>query len=221
MTVPRLRHRISKKVISPSIYRQLHDSKLDKQAAKRIIARISTRDFDDSARTIVECFRLSKSVISHDFIAASSKALEEFQSRDLSSEPYVALFLDGKSFADELIILAMGVTKKGNKYIVEMTQAPEESSVVIEQMLNDLMDRWFSYEEGFFCVNDGSRSISIAIRNVLQDTAAQQRSRLHKIRNVVAHVTEKHRHDIRMKMWEANNTHNFEEAMQNLQQLAV
>jgi transposase-like protein len=140
-------------------------------------------------------FGLSKSAISEDFIAASSKALEEFQCRDLSGEPYVSLFLDGETFANVLIILAMGVTKQGSKHIVGMTQASAESGVVIERMLIDLMDRGFTYEEGLLCVSEDSRGISAAIRNVFQGTAAHKRCRLHKVRNVVEHEEEKHRHE--------------------------
>ncbi len=77
--MPRVRHRSSTKVISLAIYRQMHDAKLDEKTARRIIAGISTRDFDDSARAITESFGLSISAISKDFIDANVKALEEFQ----------------------------------------------------------------------------------------------------------------------------------------------
>jgi integrase len=45
--------------------------------------------------------------------APGIREAEEFQERDLSRERYVTLFLDGKTFADTTLVIALGVTRAG------------------------------------------------------------------------------------------------------------
>ena len=49
------------------------------------------------------------------FVEASAAKLKEFQERSLKGEHYVALFLDGKTFADTTLVIALGVTADGTK----------------------------------------------------------------------------------------------------------
>jgi transposase-like protein len=210
--VPRLRHRESGKVMAPEIYKQMHEAEVNDETARKIIKGISTRNYDEATRTIAESFGLSRGAVSKDMIEASKASLKRFESRDLSAEKYVALFIDGKHFAKEQIIIAMAVTASGHKHIVGMTQAPAESGLVVKQLLKDLVKRGFSYDGGLLCISDGSKGIASAINAVFGEDAAHQRCRVHKIENVVAHLSEDLSKQFKKKLWNAYNTDDYHEA---------
>ena len=48
--------------------------------------------------------------MSRAFIQASATKLRELQERDLSGEDVVALVLDGKTFAEATMVVALGIT---------------------------------------------------------------------------------------------------------------
>jgi hypothetical protein len=65
---------------------------------------------------------------------------------------YLALLLDGKSFADEQIIIALGVTLDGQKIPLGFVQTATENERVCRRFLGDLVDRGLQYEKGHACV---------------------------------------------------------------------
>lgn len=210
--VPRMRDRKSCKVHAPEIYKQMHEAEVNEETARKIVKGISTRDYDEATRTIAESFGLSRDAVSKDMIAASNAALHRFQNRDLSGEKYVALFIDGKHYAKEQIILAVAVAASGHKHIIGMTQAPAESGLVVKQMLQNLVRRGFSYDGGLLCISDGSKGIASAINTTFGDDAVHQRCRVHKIENVVAHLSEDISKQYKKKLWNAYNTDDYNEA---------
>ena len=58
------------------------------------------------------------------FIQASATQLRELQERDLSGENVVALFLDGKTFADATMVVALGITMSGEKRFLGFVETP-------------------------------------------------------------------------------------------------
>ena len=60
------------------------------------------------AATASGAIGLSGSTVSRGFIQASAAQLREFQERDLSGEDVVAVVLDGKTFADATMVIALG-----------------------------------------------------------------------------------------------------------------
>src|SRR5206468_3987571 len=81
-------------------------------------------------RGIPGAIGLSSSSVSRAFIAASAAKLKEFQERDLSGACYVALFLDGKSFADATLVIALGVTSDGTKRFLGFVETDTENDKV-------------------------------------------------------------------------------------------
>ena len=53
--------------------------------------------------------------MSRGFVEASAAKLREMQERDLSGEDVVAMVVDGKTFADATMVLALGITLSGDK----------------------------------------------------------------------------------------------------------
>jgi len=75
------------------------------------------------------------------YVKGTARKLAQFQERSLEGYDLVALFLDGKSFADEEIIIALGVTLDGQKIPLGFVQAATENERVCRRFLSDLVER--------------------------------------------------------------------------------
>ena len=71
---------------------------------------ISCRNYEAAAEAIPGAIGLSGSTVSRAVIQASATKLRELQERDLSGEDVVALMLDGKTFAEATMVVALGIT---------------------------------------------------------------------------------------------------------------
>ena len=89
----------------------------------------------------------------------SARKLAEFQERSLEGYDLVALFLDSKSFADEEIVIALGVTLDGQKIPLGFVQAATENERVCRRFLSDLVERGLQYEAGLLVVIDGGKGL--------------------------------------------------------------
>ena len=106
--VPRLR-RMAGSEIPLRSYAALHgDRAANDLLLKRVLYGISCRNDEAAAEAIPGAIGLSGSTVSRGFIQASAAKLRELQERDLSKEDVVALVLDGKTFADATMVIALG-----------------------------------------------------------------------------------------------------------------
>jgi hypothetical protein len=62
-------------------------------------------------------FGLSRSVVSRRFIRASARHLQTLRTRDLTAHDLVAVVLDGKSVAQEVLVIAVEITLQGEKVL--------------------------------------------------------------------------------------------------------
>jgi transposase-like protein len=160
----------------------------DEGLLRRILLGLSCRNYQSCAEAIPEAFGLSSSTVSRRFIKASSRKLKELVERDLSCYDFVALFIDGKSFADDEMIIALGVTVTGEKIPLGFIQAATENDRVIKSFLSGLLGRGLSIEEGILCIIDGAKGVHSAIRKVFSDRVLIQRCQWHKRENVVSYL---------------------------------
>ena len=113
--VPRIR-RVAGSEIPLRSYAALHgDRAVDDVLLCRVLYGISCRNYEAAAAAIPRAIGLSSSTVSRGFIQASAAQLRAFQERDLSGEDAVAVFLDGKTFADATMVIALGITLAGEK----------------------------------------------------------------------------------------------------------
>ena len=87
-----------------------------------------------------------------EFKKATAAKPKEFQERDLSGYDVVALVLDGKSFAEDEMVVALGVTSKGDKVFLGFVQTDTENAVVIRSFLRSLKDRGLDLSAGALVV---------------------------------------------------------------------
>ena len=97
-------------------YEALHgDGAVNDLLLKRGLYGISCRNYEAAAEAIPGAIGLSGSTVSRGFIEASAAKLHEPQERDLAAEDVVAIVLDGKTFAEATMVIALGITISGAK----------------------------------------------------------------------------------------------------------
>jgi transposase-like protein len=220
LAIPRVRDFIHNKEIPLKTYQAFQKPhKMDEGVLKRIAGGLSCRDYEKCAEAVPEAFGLSASTVSRRFIQASSRKLKELMERDLSSYDLVAIFMDGKYFADDEIVMALGVTMKGQKIPLGFIQAGTENEVILKDFLNSLLDRGLNIENGVLCVMDGSKGFCAAVKKVFNSRALIQRCQWHKRENVLKYLP-KHLHRTwRKKLQNAYEKPTYDEAKVALNKL--
>ncbi|MBW2137561.1 MAG: transposase [Deltaproteobacteria bacterium] len=162
---------------------------------------------------------MSPSTISRRFVKASSRKLKQLMERDLSGYEFVALFMDGKSFAEDEMIIALGVTVHGEKVVLGFVQSGTENERVIKGFLNSLIERGLNVEGGLLCAIDGSKGLYSGIRRVFRDKALIQRCQWHKRENAVSYLPKAIQDTWRRKLQRAYEKPTYEEARAELNRL--
>lgn len=193
--------------------------KADDRLLRRILLGLSCRNYESCSEVIPETFGLSSSTVSRRFIQASSRKIKEIMERDLSAYDFVSLFLDGKSFAEDEMIIALGVTMTGEKIPLGFIQAGSENERVVKEFLNILLDRGLGIDEGILCILDGAKGLHSAIRKVFADKALIQRCQWHKRENVVSYLPKSQQPTWRRKLQRAYEKPTYEEAKTALNRL--
>ena len=191
----------------------------DEGLLRRILLGLSCRNYESCSETIPAAFGLSSSTVSRRFIQASSRKLKELMERDLSAYDLVALFIDGKSFGEDEMIIALGVTMTGEKIPLGFIQAGSENERVVKEFLNTLLDRGLRIDEGILCIIDGAKGLYSAIRKVFADKAVIQRCQWHKRENVVSYLPKSQQPAWRRKLQRAYEKPTYEEARTALNRL--
>ena len=218
--VPRLRNVASDTEVSLPSYQALQTPRqMDEGLLLRMLKGIATRNYEACAETVPETFGLSRSSVSRRYVKGTARKLAEFQERSLEGYDLVALFLDGKSFADEEIIIALGVTLDGHKIPLGFVQAATENERVCRHFLSELVERGLQYEAGLLVVIDGGKGLYKAVMSVLKGHACVQRCQYHKRQNVGSYLPKREQARIRRQMEAAYGKPTYEEAATALEAL--
>lgn len=173
---------------------------------------IATRSYKACAQAIPEAFGLSSSTVSRRFIKASAEKLRQFQERSLSQYDLVALFIDGKTFADQEMLIALGVTIQGEKIPIGFIQAATENERVCRQFIQSLMQRNLSYHKGLLCLIDGSKGLYAALTKALSGYVAIQRCQWHKRENVISYLPKGAQEDVKKELQKAYDMPTYHQA---------
>jgi len=211
--VPRVRDVDSDTEVPLRAYQALQTPRqMDEGLLLRMLKGIATRNYEACAEAVPEAFGLSSSSVSRRYVKGTARKLAQFQERSLEGYDLVALFLDGKSFADEEIIIALGVTLDGQKIPLGFVQAATENERVCRRFLSDLVERGMQYESGLLVVIDGGKGLYKAVMSVLKGHACVQRCQYHKRQNVVSYLSKSEQSGIGRKMEAAYGQPTYEAA---------
>ena len=137
---------------------------------------------------VPEAFGVSPSSVSRRFIRASARQLQALQERRLNTYDVVVLLLDGRTFAEDRRVIALGITLTGEKVILGFVQTATENETVCAAFLRELVERGLRTEQGLLCVIDGAKGLRKAIQTVFGDYGIVQRCQWHKRENVLAYL---------------------------------
>ena len=98
------------------------------------------------------------------------------------------LMIDGKEFAGEHVIVALGVDETGKKHILGLVQGSTENSNVVQHLLDDLVERGLDTTQPTLIVLDSSQALRKAVNKTFSDRCPVQRCQIHKRRNVKDHL---------------------------------
>ena len=215
--VPRVRNTTTGSEVPLDSYSELQSSSvIDAKTMAMVINGISTRRYEDVATKVPETFGIKKSTVSNKFIEGSAKKLKELLERDLRNDDIVAIFIDGKTFAESDIIIALGIDISGNKKILGFIESGTENSIVIKDFLNGLIDRGLSTLNEILFLIDGAKGLSSGIKAVFKKKAIIQRCQWHKRENVVAYLPKEAQKRIRKKLQDAYNLVKYSDAKASL-----
>jgi transposase-like protein len=179
VTVPRVRDVHRDQEVPLSTYQGLRvPRRADEAALRKILKGLSCRDYEACVDPVAETFGL----------AASSRKLAELQERNLSGDDLVGLFLDGKTFGADEMVIALGVTLSGDKVLLGFVQTATENAAVCTRFLRSLVDRGLKFEQGLLVVIDGAKGLRQAVNHAFGKQAAVQRCQWHKRQNVLRYL---------------------------------
>ena len=161
---------------------------MDEVLLKRVLYGISCRNDEAAAAAVPGAIGLSSSTVSRTFTQASAKQLKALQDRDLSELNLVAVFLDGKTFADMTMVVAVGITFTGEKQVLGFVETGTENEQVLTPFLQSLGERGLDSSQGLLVIIDGGKGLRAAVRQAFGQSALVQRCQWHKRENVVRYL---------------------------------
>jgi transposase-like protein len=198
--VPRVRDRAAGAEVPLATYAALQTPRgQDVGLFRRVLGGLSTREYEAAAEAVPEAFGLARASVSRRFIRASARELQRLQERRLDDAEWLVLVLDGKTFAGDQLVVALGVTATGQKRILGLVQTASENKRVLASFLRDLGERGFPLDQPLLAVLDGAKGQRAAVREVFGDVPVQ-RCQWHKRENVVSYLPKREQPTWRRKL---------------------
>ena len=215
--VPRVRDRLRNQEVPLPTYEGLQAPRaLDTGLLHKVLGGLSTREYERCAEAVPEAFGLSASTVSRRFKRASARKLQELSDRRLEGYDLVTLLLDGKTFAEDEMVTAVGVTLTGEKVLLGFVQTATENRNVCAAFLRELVERGLRVDLGLLVITDGAKGLHAAVREVFGTAALVQRCQWHKRENVIAYLPDRHRATFRRKLQAAYDQPTYDKAKRAL-----
>jgi putative transposase len=193
--------------------------RVDDLLLKRVLYGISCRNYEAAAAAVPGAIGLSSSTVSRTFTRASAQQLKALQDRDLSTIDVVAVFLDGKTFADMTMVVAVGIALTGEKHLLGFVETGTENEAVLTPFLHSLRDRGLAISEGLLVIIDGGKGLRAAVRQAFGGSALVQRCQWHKRENVIRYLPKGEQAHWRTRLQRAYRQPTYEQARKALAQL--
>ena len=202
----------------PTLAQFQSEDPLNEAIMARLLAGVSTRkywrtvEYQDGVCT-------SKSEVSRRFIKEMDKLMEEFFTRQLADD-YPVIIIDGLELGKMTILAAMGITRDGQKRMLGIIEGGSENSVIVVELLNDLIARGLDPLRPRLFVLDGSKALYKGVTDVFGRDAVIQRCQVHKKRNVLSYLPKSEQANVSKGLTMAYREFNYEAAKDKLLLLA-
>jgi len=188
---PRVRSTEGYEAVLPSVAAWRQRDPLTARVLEQIVLGVSARGYAGSLEPGPVGARsrgTSKSAVSRTLRGRLTAALKAQLSQRLETLEFLALFLDGVVVGGQTVIVALGLTRDGQKVPLGLRLGSTENAVVCTELLQDLVGRGLKVADRVLCVIDGGKGVRRALQDVLGTAAVIQRCQLHKARNLQALV---------------------------------
>jgi transposase-like protein len=219
LRIPRVQHQSGGEIPLQALDRIRGTGQVDALLLKRGLYGISCRNYETAAAAVPGAIGLSSSSVSRTFTRASAQQLKALQDRDLSALDIVAVFLDGKTFAEMTMVLAVGITLTGEKHLLGFVETATENEAVLTPFLQSLCDRGLEVSQGLLVIIDGGKGLRAAVRQAFGGAALVQRCQWHKRENVVRHLPKGEQAHWRTRLQRAYRQPTYEYARKALARL--
>jgi len=137
---------------------------LDAGLFRRVLGGLSCREYAAAAEAVPEPCGLARSSVSRRFIRASTRQLQQLQERPLDDAEWLVLLVDGKTFAADALVIALGVAVTGEKRLLGLVQTATENRAVGASFLRELVERGFRARGDLLVVLDGGKGLRAAVQ---------------------------------------------------------
>lgn len=219
---PRVRHEGQEVPLATYEQFQVEDP-LTERAVEQMLVGVSTRKYARSLEPVppsLEELGTSKSAVSRRFVAKTEAQLEVTLSEPLGDEQWAALMVDGLNFHEHIVLIVLGIDESGQKHLLGFREGTTENQTVCRELLADVVSRGVPADRSILVVIDGGKGLRRAVRDVFGQFALVQRCRVHKRRNVLEHLPEGERGQVRAAMNEAYQARSYETGLHLLENLA-
>ena len=199
---PRLRKKGAgrKEVEIPAYEAMQNQPRLGARMLDIMMRGVSTRQYAGVIPEMADTVGVSKSSVSRQTIEASEKEVEALLSRRFDEVKLLIIYIDGMQFGDHVMIGAVGVDDQGRKHVLAIREGATENTTVAKELLQELVERGVNPEQKRLFVIDGSKALRAAINAVFGTQHPVQRCRAHKLRNVLDHLPQEQKGQVKSAM---------------------
>ena len=180
---------------------------------------LSTRNYGPVVKDFASAYGVEKSTVSENFIEASREKLKELMERRLEKLNLCAVLIDGTPFKDRQMIAALGIGCDGTKTVLGLREGATENTAVVSELLSDLVERGLDFSTPRLYILDGGKALHAAVKRHAGESAFIQRCQVHKKRNVIDHLPQDHKADVKRKLQNAYAMAEYSDAKRALDRL--
>jgi putative transposase len=219
---PRVRHTDGDGEAKLVVYQQLKNPEnLRGAVLRRIVHGVSARNYEQVVERTSAGFGVKRSSVSRHYVRVMADRIQAFCERRWDGVEFVAIIIDGKSFARESMIAVLGITAAGEKRMLGLRQGATENAQVCKELLESLRERGVRTDVATLFVLDGAKALRAAVKSVWGEYALVQRCQVHKKRNVQEHLAESYWPELARRLGEAYGETDYERALARLKQTAT
>ena len=185
----------------------------------KITRGLSTRNYGPVVKDFANAYGVEKSTVSENFIEASREKLKALMERPLGELNLCAVLIDGTPFKDRQMIVALGIGCDGTKTVLGLREGATENTTVVSALLSDLVERGLDFSAPRLYILDGGKALHAAVRRHAGEAAFIQRCQVHKKRNVIDHLPDDHKADVKRKLQNAYAMAEYADAKRALDRL--
>jgi putative transposase len=180
----------------PTFQTLAQEDPLNRRVVDQMLVGVATRQYARSLEPVpagVVSRGTSKSSVSRRFVAKTTAQLRAWQSASLDGLDVVALLIDGVHIGEHCLIVALGIAADGQKHALGLWEGATENAAVCQSLLANLQSRGLRTDRSLLVILDGALALHKATRAVFGEAALIQRCQVHKLRNILDHLPERHR----------------------------